>query len=112
MLHQGAVVEVGTHDELMKHRGRYYALYRQQRVSDVNESQNLVPSSSGVLTIWSRAHAVGCIASTMATCKSTDLNSFDDSILQQGRFWIFVTWTLIGTTFSVWHGWRRVPKKL
>ena len=30
MLHQGAVVEVGTHDDLMKHRGRYYALYRQQ----------------------------------------------------------------------------------
>jgi ATP-binding cassette subfamily B protein len=30
MLHEGAVVEVGTHDELMKHRGRYYALYRQQ----------------------------------------------------------------------------------
>ena len=30
MLHQGAVVEVGTHDELMNHRGRYYALYRQQ----------------------------------------------------------------------------------
>ena len=33
MLHQGAVVEVGTHDELMKHRGRYYALYRQQESS-------------------------------------------------------------------------------
>ena len=30
MLHQGAIVEVGTHDELMSHRGRYYALYRQQ----------------------------------------------------------------------------------
>ncbi len=30
MLHQGAVVEVGTHGELMNHRGRYYALYRQQ----------------------------------------------------------------------------------
>ena len=30
MLHQGAVVEVGTHDQLMQHRGRYYALYRQQ----------------------------------------------------------------------------------
>ena len=30
MLHQGAVVEVGTHDNLMKHRGRYSALYRQQ----------------------------------------------------------------------------------
>ena len=33
MLHQGAVVEVGTHDELMQHRGRYYALYRQQESS-------------------------------------------------------------------------------
>ena len=33
MLHQGAVVEVGTHDELMAHRGRYYALYRQQESS-------------------------------------------------------------------------------
>ncbi len=30
MLHQGAVVEIGRHDELMSHRGRYYALYRQQ----------------------------------------------------------------------------------
>jgi len=33
MLHQGAVVEGGTHDELMSHRGRYYALYRQQESS-------------------------------------------------------------------------------
>ena len=33
MLHQGAVVEVGTHDQLMKNRGRYYALYRQQESS-------------------------------------------------------------------------------
>jgi ATP-binding cassette subfamily B protein len=30
MMHQGAIVEVGTHDELMVKRGRYYALYRQQ----------------------------------------------------------------------------------
>ena len=30
LLHEGAVVEVGTHDDLMKRRGRYYALYRQQ----------------------------------------------------------------------------------
>ena len=30
MMHQGAVVEQGTHDELMQAKGRYYALYRQQ----------------------------------------------------------------------------------
>ena len=30
MLHQGAIVETGTHEELMELRGRYYALYRQQ----------------------------------------------------------------------------------
>ncbi len=30
MLHQGAVVESGTHDELMALRGRYYALVQQQ----------------------------------------------------------------------------------
>jgi subfamily B ATP-binding cassette protein HlyB/CyaB len=30
MLHQGAIVETGTHDELMQRQGRYYALYRQQ----------------------------------------------------------------------------------
>ena len=34
MLHQGAVVEVGTHDELMSQRGRYYALLRQQGLPD------------------------------------------------------------------------------
>ena len=33
MLHEGAVAEVGTHDELMSRRGRYYALYRQQESS-------------------------------------------------------------------------------
>ena len=30
MLHEGAVVEVGTFEELMSLRGRFYALYRQQ----------------------------------------------------------------------------------
>ena len=30
MMHQGAVVETGTHDELMSLKGRYYALFRQQ----------------------------------------------------------------------------------
>jgi len=33
MMHQGAVVEQGTHDELMSLRGRYFALYRQQEAS-------------------------------------------------------------------------------
>jgi len=33
MLHEGAVVETGSHDELMERRGRYYALYRQQEVN-------------------------------------------------------------------------------
>lgn len=30
MMHQGAIVETGSHDELMALRGRYYALQRQQ----------------------------------------------------------------------------------
>jgi subfamily B ATP-binding cassette protein HlyB/CyaB len=33
MLHQGALVESGSHDELMALRGRYFALYRQQEAS-------------------------------------------------------------------------------
>jgi ATP-binding cassette, subfamily B, bacterial HlyB/CyaB len=33
MMHQGAIVESGTHDSLMAERGRYYALYRQQEAS-------------------------------------------------------------------------------
>ena len=33
MLHDGAIAEVGTHDELMERRGRYYALYRQQEAA-------------------------------------------------------------------------------
>jgi len=33
MMHQGAVVEIGTHDELFARKGRYFALYRQQEAS-------------------------------------------------------------------------------
>ena len=33
VMHQGAVVEKGSHEELMDRRGRYYALYRQQEAS-------------------------------------------------------------------------------
>lgn len=33
MMHDGAVVEQGSHDELMALRGRYYALYRQQEAN-------------------------------------------------------------------------------
>jgi ATP-binding cassette subfamily B protein len=33
MMHQGVIVETGTHDELMALKGRYFALYRQQEAS-------------------------------------------------------------------------------
>jgi subfamily B ATP-binding cassette protein HlyB/CyaB len=33
MMHQGAIVEQGSHGELMALKGRYYALYRQQEAS-------------------------------------------------------------------------------
>jgi ATP-binding cassette subfamily B protein len=33
MMHEGAIVETGTHDELIDRRGRYYALYRQQEAA-------------------------------------------------------------------------------
>jgi subfamily B ATP-binding cassette protein HlyB/CyaB len=33
MMHQGAIVETGSHAELMDLRGRYYALYRQQEAN-------------------------------------------------------------------------------
>ena len=33
MMHQGSVVEEGTHDSLMSLTGRYYALYRQQEAN-------------------------------------------------------------------------------
>ncbi len=33
MMHQGAIVEVGSHDELVSLQGRYYALLRQQEAS-------------------------------------------------------------------------------
>ena len=33
MMHQGAIVETGSHDDLMALKGRYYALYRQQEAS-------------------------------------------------------------------------------
>ena len=33
MMHQGAIVESGTHESLMAERGRYYALYRQQEAN-------------------------------------------------------------------------------
>jgi len=32
-MHQGAIVEQGTHQELMAQRGRYFALYQQQEAN-------------------------------------------------------------------------------
>ena len=33
MMHQGAIVETGTHEELIALKGRYYTLYRHQEAS-------------------------------------------------------------------------------
>ena len=33
MMHQSAIVEQGTHEELVNKRGRYFALYKQQEAS-------------------------------------------------------------------------------
>ena len=33
LMHQGTIDEIGTHEELMKKRGRYYALYQQQEMN-------------------------------------------------------------------------------
>ena len=33
MMHQGSIVETGSHDELIKRQGRYFTLYRQQEAS-------------------------------------------------------------------------------
>ncbi len=33
LMHQGNIEEQGTHEELMKKRGRYYALYQQQEIN-------------------------------------------------------------------------------
>ena len=33
MMHEGAIAEIGSHDELMAARGRYFALYRQQEAN-------------------------------------------------------------------------------
>ena len=52
-------------------------------------SSNLVATSRG----WLRRF------DPSAPSTATDLNRFDESILQQGRFWMrTVTWTLIGTS--------------
>ena len=33
MMHEGAIAEIGSHEELMAARGRYFALYRQQEAN-------------------------------------------------------------------------------
>jgi subfamily B ATP-binding cassette protein HlyB/CyaB len=33
VMHQGTIAELGTHDQLMAKKGRYYALYRQQEAN-------------------------------------------------------------------------------
>ena len=37
MMHQGVIDEVGTHEELIDKKGRYYALYRQQEITNLSK---------------------------------------------------------------------------
>jgi ATP-binding cassette subfamily B protein len=45
---QGAVLEVGRHDELMRARGPYYALFRQQGRSSPSQSADAVSPAVAV----------------------------------------------------------------
>ena len=59
--------------------------------------RDLIEQISGKLVIQSR-NVLGHIDS-VAPHDATDLNNFDESILQQGRFWMrTVTWTLVGSS--------------
>ena len=68
MLHEGAVVEVGTHDELMTQRGRYYALFTASRkVLDEDESSNVEGSrQEGLQPV--RCHITLCAAPYRSHC--------------------------------------------
>ena len=75
-------------------------LYRQQESSDEDESSKVGGSRKPGL------HQVDCHIrdvlrriGPVALQDPTNPNNFDDSILQQGRFWMrTVTWTLVGSS--------------
>ena len=57
----------------------------------------LVKQGSNGLVTASRQLARRCDVSSVSS--PTALNTYDESVLQQGRFWMrTVTWSLIGTT--------------
>ena len=91
MLDKGAIVEVGTHDDLMNHRGRYYALYRQQGGRLTMKLNPFKRFRGGSLAQQPEVEDV--------TGSTVSITKYDESVLQQSRFWMrTVTWTLIGTT--------------
>ena len=101
MLHEGVVVEVGTHDELMSRRGRCN-LYRTREFL-----MRMNPQKFGLFnratTSWSPYHAT-CFAISIPLLLRTPLiPTVSTSQFQQGRFWMrTVTWTLVGSgVFSV-----------
>ena len=109
MLHQGAVVEVGTHDDPMAHRGPYYALYRQQENADEDESAK--SDNVGEAGLQQSGRDVPQLSSSFRSAPqdATHVETYDESILQQGRFWMrTVTWTIGTTVFGVgWLAWHR-----
>lgn len=42
VLKEGAVVEQGTHEELMQARGLYYSMWQEQQAADTSDSSSAV----------------------------------------------------------------------
>ena len=47
VMRNGAIVEQGTHDELLAAHGHYYRLYQSQFAAALTEDPNAEPSSDG-----------------------------------------------------------------
>ena len=66
------------------------------KINPINLPTLLKQSSSGLVA---RSRALFSRLDPAAAQDASDLNTYDESVLQQGRFWMrTVTWSLIGTT--------------
>ena len=66
------------------------------KINPKNLPTLLKQSSSGLVA---RSRALFSRLDPAAAQDASDLNTYDESVLQQGRFWMrTVTWSLIGTT--------------